>query len=196
MTEGTLKKSRYFFETQLKEWAEAEKLVYLDQLTPALLTKFRAGWTNAAQTVQRKHERLIAFLWFCVRMEWITKNPAILLKRVKAEQTPTDYFPREEFKVLVDATYAYGDWRGGHDFEHRRDRLRALILLMRWSGLAILDAVDVGADAPERRWKPLPLPRQNRRAGLCAAPARVHTLLRSLPNSNAHYFFWSGNGDP
>ncbi len=49
LTEGTLKKSRYFFETQLKEWAEMEKLVYLDQLTPALLTKFRAGWTNAAQ---------------------------------------------------------------------------------------------------------------------------------------------------
>jgi integrase/recombinase XerD len=31
--------------------------------------------------------------------------------------------------------------RGGHDFEHRRDRLRTLILLMRWSGLAIKDAV-------------------------------------------------------
>ncbi len=41
----------------------------------------------------------------------------------------------------MDTTYAYGDWRGGHDFEHRRDRLRALILLMRWSELAITDAV-------------------------------------------------------
>lgn len=58
-----------------------------------------------------------------------------------ASTTPTDYFPREEFQALVDATYSYGDWRGGHDFEHRRDRLRALILLMRWSGLAITDAV-------------------------------------------------------
>ncbi len=24
----------------------------------------------------------------------------------------------------------------------------------------------------------------------------MHTLLRSLPNSNPHYFFWSGNDDP
>jgi integrase/recombinase XerD len=101
LTEGTLKKSRYFFETQLKEWAEPEKLIYLDQITPALLTKFRAGWTNAAQTVQRKHERLIAFFWFCIRMEWITKNPAVLLKRVKVETTPTDYFPKAEFQALV-----------------------------------------------------------------------------------------------
>ena len=75
LTEGTLKKSRYFFETQLKEWAKNEGIVYLDQLTPAVLTKFRSGWTNAAQTMQRKHERLIAFLWFCVRMDWMTKNP-------------------------------------------------------------------------------------------------------------------------
>lgn len=74
-------------------------------------------------------------------MDWINKNPAILMKRVKADVKPTDYFTKEEFKAIVDATYAYGDWVGGHDLEHRRDRLRALVLLMRWSGLAIKDAV-------------------------------------------------------
>jgi integrase/recombinase XerD len=194
LTEGTVKKSRYFFETQLKEWAKKEGLVYLDQLTPALLTKFRNEWGNAAQTTRRKHERLIAFLWFCVRMDWIAKNPAILLKRVRVETTPTDYFPREEFQALVDATYAYGDWRGGHDFEHRRDRLRALILLMRWSGLAITDAVtlertrlsDEGNLFLYRAKTGVPV--------YVPLPPEVHTLLLSLPNSNPHYFFWSGNG--
>ena len=34
LTPGTVKKSRYFFEIQLQEWARAEGLVYLDQLTP------------------------------------------------------------------------------------------------------------------------------------------------------------------
>lgn len=103
--------------------------------------------------MQRKHERLIASLWFCVRMDWLTKNPAILLRRVKAEPTPTDYFPKDEFKALVDGTYAYGDWRGGHDFEHRRDRLRALILMMRWSGLAIKDARSVNALMTATYWE-------------------------------------------
>ena len=60
---------------RIKRVAQKEGLVYLDQLTPAVLTKFRSGWTNAAQTMQRKHERLIAFLWFCVRIDWMTKNP-------------------------------------------------------------------------------------------------------------------------
>jgi integrase len=196
LTAGTLKKSRYFFETQLKEWARQEGLVYLDQLTPAVLTKFRSGWTNAAQTMQRKHERLIAFLWFCVRMDWIAKNPAILLKRVKAETTPTDYFPKDEFKALVDGTYAYGDWRGGHDFEHRRDRLRALVLLMRWSGLAIKDAVTLERTRLSEDGNLFLYRAKTGVPVYVPLPPEVHTLLRSLPNSNPHYFFWSGNGDP
>jgi hypothetical protein len=58
-------------------------------------------------------------------MDWFDKNPTILMKRVKAEARPTDYFTKEEFKAIVDATHAYGDWVGGHDFEHRRHHLRA-----------------------------------------------------------------------
>jgi integrase len=195
LTVGTVKKSRYFFETQLKEWARTEGLVYLDQLTPALLTKFRSGWGNAAQTTQRKHERLIAFLWFCVRMDWIAKNPAIVLKRIKTSTVPTGYFTQEEFRALVDATYAYGDWRGGHDFEHRRDRLRALILLMRWSGLAITDAVTLER---QRLSEDGNLFLYRAKTGVpvyVPLPPEVHTLLRSLPSANPHYFFWSGNGD-
>jgi hypothetical protein len=37
-------------------------------------------------------------------MDWIDKNPAILMKRVKAEMKPADYCTKEEFKAIVDAT--------------------------------------------------------------------------------------------
>ena len=36
-------------------------------------------------------------------MDWLDKNPAVLLKRVKVESKPTDYFPQKEFNLLVDA---------------------------------------------------------------------------------------------
>lgn len=128
-------------------------------------------------------------------MDWITKNPATFLKRVRVEAVPTDYFTKEEFRALVDATHAYGNWRGGHDFEHRQDRLRALILLMRWSGLAIKDAVtlerqrisDDGNLFLYRAKTGVPV--------YVPLPPDVHSLLCSLPNANPHYFFWSGNGD-
>src|ERR1035441_10981562 len=128
-------------------------------------------------------------------MDWIAKNPAIVLKRIKTSTVPTGCFTQEEFRALVDATYAYGDWRGGHDFEHRRNRLRALILLMRWSGLAMTDAVTLER---ERLSEDGDLFLYRAKTGVpvyVLLPPEVHTLLRSLPSANPHYFFWSGNGD-
>src|SRR5258708_38010861 len=119
-------------------WAEAQGLCLVDELTASMLSKFRGTWSNAgnnANTARRKHQRLSGFLWFCVRNDWLEKNPARLLKAIKVKQVPTDYFTRDEIQRIVDATDAYRDWQGGHDFHHRAQRLRALILLMRWSGL-------------------------------------------------------------
>jgi hypothetical protein len=69
------------------------------------------------------------------------------MKKAEEKRLPTDYFTREEFQRIEDATFAYGDWRGGRDFRYRPERMRALIQLMRWSGLAIRNAVS--------RWSPL-----------------------------------------
>ena len=80
-------------------------------------------------------------------------------------------------------------------FEHRSLRLRALILLMRWSGLSILDAVIL-----ERRrldGDRLLLYRHKTKVPVYVPlPPVLTALLGSLPNSNPRYFFWSGNGDP
>ena len=63
------------------------------------------------------------------------------LKKPRApEVTPTNYFTPSEFQQVVNATNRY-EYGGGMDCHHRAERLRALILLMRWSGLAIKDAV-------------------------------------------------------
>jgi integrase len=108
LSKDSQKKSEFFFGKQLKSWTKDQGFVFLDQLTPPALTQFRAGWGNASTTTRRKHERLAAFFWFCVRMDWIDRNPALLMKRVKVQSKPTDYFTQEEFNALVDATYAYG----------------------------------------------------------------------------------------
>lgn len=196
LNKHTHKKSEFFFKKQLKTWVERQGLIFLDQLTPAELTKFRAQWGNGSATTRRKHERLIAFLWFCVRMDWIDKNPALLMKRVKIESRPTNYFTKEEFDALVDATYAYGNWVGGHDYEHRRDRIRALILLMRWSGLAIKDAVTLERARIDEAGHLFLYRAKTGVPVYVPLPPFVHALLSSLPNDNPRYFFWSGNGDP
>jgi hypothetical protein len=67
---------------------------------------------------------------FCVSNGWLGKSPMDTLKKpVVHRGKPTDYFPREEFSKIVDATYVY-EYGGGNDCRFRKDRLRALVLLM------------------------------------------------------------------
>jgi integrase/recombinase XerD len=82
-----------------------------------------------------------SFFAFCVSNNWLAKNPMEALKKpVVHRGKPTDYFTREDFSKILEATYKY-EYGGGNDCRFRKDRLRALVLLMRWSGLSIRDAV-------------------------------------------------------
>jgi integrase len=156
----------------------------------------RTAKTRSWERAEAELQRLSGFLWFCVRNEWLEKNPARMLKAIRVKQIPTDYFTREEIKRIVDATYAYGDWQGGHDFHHRAEKLRALILLMRWSGLAIRDAVTLERERLTSGNKLFLYRAKTNVPVYLPLPSQLADLLRSLPNSNPRYFFWTGNGDP
>jgi integrase/recombinase XerD len=187
--------SKTLLEKQLLPWAQSESLNFLDELTTSKLREFRASWGNGAVTTQRKHHRLNGFFAFCMENDWLLKNPSKRMKRVKVSPKPTDYFTPEEFSKIIDGTYAYANWRGGRDFKHRPLRLRALILLMRWSGLSILDAVTI----ERRRLEANRLFLYRHKTGVAVyvpIPPSVANLLNALPNSNPRYFLWSGNGDP
>ena len=87
--------------------------------------------------MRRKHERLRRFFAFCIGNGWVERNPMDLLAKPPAPKTtPTNYFTRKEFETIVEATYRYS-YGGGYDCHYRGTRIRALIFLMRWSGLAI-----------------------------------------------------------
>ena len=194
------KKSRTLFERQFQPWCKARKLVRLDQITPLDLTEFRASWNNGEVTTHRKHERMLAFFSFFVRNELLRKNPMAALKKPKSPETvPTDYFTPEEFEAILEAAKRY-DFGGGNDCRHRADRLRALTLLMRWSGLSILDATKLERDRLSKNENgddQIFLYRAKTGVAVnVVIPSDVADLLRSLPNSNPRYFFWSGNGDP
>jgi integrase/recombinase XerD len=188
--------SKTLFEKQLLDWSEDQGLVLLKELITANLIRFRASWSNGPNTTRRKHERLIGFFNFCIANDWLGKNPAVKMKKVEEKRVPTDYYTPKEFHRIVDTTYVYGDWQGGRDFEYRPHRLRALVLLLRWSGLGIKDAVTLER---ERLGSDGKLFLYRAKTGVpvyVPLPAYVVQELRHLPNSNPRYFFWSGNGDP
>jgi len=83
--------------------------------------------------------------------KWVApREPRDESEALGTDFTSDSWFPKTEFQRIVDATYAYGEWRGGRDFHFRADRLRALVLLMRWSGLSIQDGVTHETWAVER----------------------------------------------
>jgi integrase len=197
--EDTLRKLETIFRKQFLAWCKIEGLVFLDEVDLDALLRFRGTWADAPLAGQKKQNRVIGFFWASMRRGYIKENPILGLGKIKVVHVPTDYFPRDEFKRIVDATYVYGDPRGGYiDIEDTRARLRALTLLMRWSGLRIRDAVTlektrlIGDDIllyQAKTGTPVFVP----------LPPYVADALRTLPpgpKPNPRYFFWSGNGLP
>ena len=69
--------------------------------------------------------------------EWISKNPATLLKAPKPDAPPTLPFTLEEVDASIDAC---------DRFRGNGARMRALILVMRYSGLRISDPATLKRD--------------------------------------------------
>jgi integrase/recombinase XerD len=139
------------------------------------------------------------FFFFCIRQGWLKTNPMLDVAAIKVTQKPTDYFPQAEFDSIIDATYVYRGSRWGNNDTRFGERLRILTLLMRWSGLAIRDAVTLrrnrlGADDSIFLYRA--------KTGYpvrVLLPPEVADALRNVPPGNAphpDYFFWSGVGDP
>jgi len=194
------KKSRTLFERQFLPWCEAHKFNFLDLILPVDLTAFRSTWGNGDVTTHRKHERMHSLFEFCVRNGMLRKNPMAALKKPKTPDiVPTDYFRQDEFTKIIDATHEY-DFGGGNDCHHRGDRLRGLTLLMRWSGLSILDATKLERERLSKNENgddQIFLYRAKTGVPVnVVIPPEVGAALRALPNSNPRYFFWSGGGDP
>ncbi|MCL2659671.1 MAG: site-specific integrase [Acidobacteriaceae bacterium] len=196
LTKRTVGKLRVLAEKQLLKWAKGESLTYLDEFTTDNLTLFRNTWADGPLSRSKKHDRMIGFFKFCIDHKWIQENPAKPMGKVKVKQVPTDYFPPDEFAKIIDATYAYRP-KGDSEYRHQSIRIRTLILLMRWSGLRISDAVTlersrlIGDDVllyQAKTGTPVYVP----------LPPQVAEALRSVPpghKPNPGYFFWSGNGD-
>jgi integrase len=195
LSPASLNQSKSFLQRQFLPWCQACGLFRVNQIRTPQVREFRHSWKISSITAARRHERLRAFFVFCISNGWLQINPMDGLKRpVVPQAVPTDYFNRAEVRRIISAAHEY-DYGGGTDCRHRGQRLRALVLLMRWSGLSIKDAVtlerrrmdDQGALFLRRAKTGVPV--------FVPLPPAVVSSLRALPSANHAYFFWSGNGD-
>ncbi|HTG29893.1 MAG TPA: tyrosine-type recombinase/integrase, partial [Methylomirabilota bacterium] len=112
------------------------------------------------------------------------ENPAKALKMPKNTEPPVEPFTPEEVDKILAAIKDYPDKQNGI-------RLRALILLLRYSGLRLGDAVTISRDRIEDGTLILRTEKTGTRVRV-PLPQEVTDAIAACPGPR--YPFWSGNG--
>lgn len=152
--------------------------------------KIREGWDLAPVTTQKRLEMLRGIFRFCVDSGWIDRNPAKGVRLPIVKHKPTLPFTEEEMEKIL---WAADTIREIHPQMNKgiEKKMRALILLMRYSGLRISDAVTLTknritedklflyqAKTDEPVWVPL--------------PEIVLKALEEIAETGRPYYFWTG----
>ena len=175
-----MEKLTTIFEKQLLSWCDEEGLLPLAEIKPVHLERFRNTWNDGPLARKKKQERINGFFFYCMRMGWIHQNPALMLGKIKASEPPTDYFPKEEFDHIFATTYRYQP-KGPNEGASQAECLRTLILLMRWSGLAIRDAVTLERHRLNDRGDLLLYRAKTGHPVYVPLPEQVAVALRNIP---------------
>jgi integrase/recombinase XerD len=177
---------------QLSAFAQEHGFRFLEELDTPALRKFRASWKDANLAALKKLERLRSFFRFAHENGWIAGNPLAGIKNPKVTMRPTLPFSRDEMIAILERAQK----NIGKVQQHGRDnarRLRALILLLRYTGLRIGDAVSCSVD----RLADGKLRLYTQKTGThvhCPLPEFVVRELDAIPKMSEKYWFWTGNG--
>jgi integrase len=176
----------------MKEFATHKGTDFLSQLDTDSMGQFRNGWKDGALSASKKLERLRAFFRFAVRRKWITECPVSDLKAPKVSLKPTMPFTHEEMCRILGAVDIYCRETPANGRENAR-RLRAFVLLLRYSGMRISDVVNLTTE----RFVGNRLFLYTQKTGVpvhIVIPEFVLRVLESTPRKSEIHFFWSGVG--
>lgn len=173
----------------LVDWCEANGYRYVSQLGVEELREYRSSWAFAPVTALKKLERLRSLFRFCQESGWIEKNLLVSIKGPIVKQTPTMPFTDEEMSAMLSACDRFPN-KGVYGFTTGK-RMKAFILLLRYSGLRRTDAVGLSAERVKDGKVFLYTQKTGTPVRLPLPPFVVDAMeeVRRGP-----YYFWTGNG--
>jgi site-specific recombinase XerD len=191
LRESTLKKYRVLFK-QTQVFARAEGLRLIKQFDLKMVRRCRESWTDSGISALKKLERLRAFMRFAHTSGWIDADPTRHLKSPKVTHAPTLPYTQSEMVAMLAACTELPDNYGRVGGENGR-RVRALILLLRYSGMRIGDGVTCAVDRLNGDRLFLYTQKTGVPVNVKLPPYVVEALGATRKVSN-EYFFWSGEG--
>jgi integrase/recombinase XerD len=191
---------------RLRDYCQRNRVYTVQGLTRELFTGYCGTWEKAypsGYTRIKVRERCRAFLRYCYEAQWLPRIPS--LPKMKGEAAPTMPLRSNEYARLLDALYVATPrrWDGKLSSQglsvEMRPKLHGLIQLMRWSGLAIQDAVTlerakIQLDDTKKIYRVVTSRQKTGTDVSVPIPGDVAKELLDLKNSNPRYLFWTGEG--
>lgn len=180
---------------RLVEYTEGRSVFFPHELKAEHFTEFRGSWNAlypSSTTRSKVQERLRSFLRYLFNARMIDRIP--VLSPIRIDEPPTMPLTDAEYRKLLKTVPK--EFTG-----NKAQRVHALIQLMRYSGLAIQDAVtleqiELRKDGPNGLYR-IETSRQKTgtHVSVPMQPEVAKELIAVMKlNSNPKYVFWSGNG--
>ncbi len=190
---GTIRKYK-LLKYQMTTYGEQNGFALLREFDLNVLREFRATWKSISALTASKHlERLRCFFRFCFESQWCESNLAKLIKPPKVKPGQTLPLTRDEMTALLVACDALIQ-SVPLSAKLGMLRLKSLILLMRYTGLRISDAVGFTTDRLDGN-KVFLYTKKTGEPVSTKLPGAILEVLLSTPRVTETRFFWSGNGD-
>jgi site-specific recombinase XerD len=166
----------------------------VDTIDALALDRYQQGRGIAASTWRKELETLRAFLAWCIERGWCQINPARKLRMPRTEELTTQPFePAQITKLIAACDQIFSD--DPSETEYIRQRARALVLTLLYSGLRISDIAALERSRlDDTDHLTLKVLKNGVRLKVLLHPSAVKALT-SLPARNVRYFFWTGRGD-
>jgi integrase len=185
---------------RLREHCERSGVFTVQGITRELLTGFCATWESqypSSMTRAKARERLRSFLRYCFEAQWLERVPNV--PKFKIDEPETQPLTAAEYARLLDAVYVTIDSK--RDGTGLQKKVHAFLQCMRWSGLAIQDALTLKrSNLQFDKAKGIYRVTTNRqKTGTHVSvpiPPDVAEELLAVLNDNPVHIFWSGNGSP
>ena len=176
---------------RMQELAGSKGLRFLSDLNLSFLTDFRIEWARKWKqhdgTACLNIQMLRKFFRFSQKHGYVERNLASDLEMPKSKSRPTLPFSNKEWRRILEAFPAY-EKRAGRA---AANRLRAFVLLLRFAGIRIGDAVRCEASWIEENR--ISFMSQKTSVYVCnKLPDDVTEALRIVPLRAGRYFFWTG----
>ncbi|HEY4362910.1 MAG TPA: tyrosine-type recombinase/integrase [Bryobacteraceae bacterium] len=137
---------------KVRTFSEKRGFLLIDQWKPIDVRDFRASWTVSPQTAAKNMSTIKTFFEFCLSNEWVTRNPARLVKNPRtrdgAERRNEQKLPftDHELKLMYEVCetrYGKKDIVWSRDTHHKPAIGEPAQYIRKWSGSDLSDWISL-----------------------------------------------------